>query len=564
MMSDKQARKLSLWLLSACIVWVLSALLIYPVYEIFSTSFYKNGEFSTSALMRLWNSKRVNDSVINTLRISLYTIITVNIVGIFQVAVIDFFKVRGATILKFAFMTPLIYSSVALVTGYNFIYSSTGIITKLLVDVFPDMNRHWFRGEYAVLFVHTFSMTTMHILFLRAAIKKIDFSVVQAARSLGMGVIPTFIKIVLPVLSPTLFAVTLLTLLSSLSSFAAPEILGGKDFHMVNSIILLLSQIGRADMAALLALLLGLVSLVLLVLMRRIEDKGTYYSISKTTERLQKVEIPSKIANITVHIIAYTLFIVYIAPVALVIIFSFAPSESILTETFPTRFTLENYKTVLSGGHAFKPFLNSVNLSSISTLAGLIFAVICTNLIHKYKNVFAKGLEYILYLPWFMPSTMIAIGFIVAYDAPKALIFGNVLVGSYWILPIAMTISGLPFMVRMLGAGLRSMDPNLDDAAKSLGASPLYSFFKVTLPLMAPVIILVGALSFKSSLSDYNLSVMLYNVDNLPLGIALMNATTAVGDEQTAISLVYIVLMMIIASIITFLANHYGMDKNKH
>ncbi|MPW35819.1 iron ABC transporter permease [Vibrio sp. B1Z05] len=549
-------------ILSVTIAWVTYVLFLYPIWEIVKISFIKNGEFSLSSVERAFGSRRVIESISNTLRMSLYTVITVNIIGIFQVAVIDYFKVRGAWLLKLAFLTPLVYSSVALVTGYNFIYSSTGVITKISAFIFPFIDVNWFKGEYAVLFVHTFSMTTMHMLFMRAAIKKIDFSIIQAAQSLGMGPISTLVKVVLPVLKPTIFAVTLLVLLGAMSSFAAPVILGGRDFHMINSIILLMAQIGRTDIATLLSLILGITSLALLMLMRHSEQKGTYYSISKTRERLQKVTISNRVANITIHLTAYLLLVIYLAPVLLVVLFSFAPSANILTETIPSSFTLENYRNVLSGGQAFVPLWNSIKLGVYASIAAISFSVLCTYLMHKHNTWWSKVLEMVLYIPWFMPATMLAMGLIVSYDSPKLAMFNQVLVGSYWILPIAMAVSMIPFMVRMLGSAFMSMDPNLDDAAKSLGASTLYTIRRVTLPLLSPVIILVSALSFQGSLSDYNLAVMLYNVDNYPLGIALMQAASAMGPEQVATSMVYIVILMLICSVITGIANYYGLDKH--
>lgn len=70
-------------------------------------------------------------------------------------------------------------------TGYLFLYDSDGILTTWLYDMFPDMNRNWFSGFNAVLFTMTFACTSNHALFLRNAIRGIDYNTVEAARNMG-------------------------------------------------------------------------------------------------------------------------------------------------------------------------------------------------------------------------------------------------------------------------------------------------------------------------------------------------------------------------------------------
>ena len=51
-------------------------------------------------------------------------------------------------------MSTLIYSGVVLVTGYKFVYGSTGIVTKVLTNIFPGLDPNWFVGFGAVLFYY--------------------------------------------------------------------------------------------------------------------------------------------------------------------------------------------------------------------------------------------------------------------------------------------------------------------------------------------------------------------------------------------------------------------------
>ena len=121
----------------------------------------------------------------NSLKLAVCLVITVNVVGVSTVLLTEYFDIKGARILRLGYMTTLIYSGVALVTGYLFLYDSNGIITTLLVNAFPGVNPNWFSGFNAVLFTMTFACTSNHMLFLRNAIRGIDYNTVEAARNMG-------------------------------------------------------------------------------------------------------------------------------------------------------------------------------------------------------------------------------------------------------------------------------------------------------------------------------------------------------------------------------------------
>ena len=120
----------------------------------------------------------------------------------------------------------MIYSGVVLVSGYKFVYGEAGFMTKLLVQLFPSFNTAWFHGYWAVLFVMTFACTSNHFLFLSNAIRKIDYQTVEAARNMGASTWYILRRVVLPVLKPTIYALTILTFLTGLAATSAPLILG--------------------------------------------------------------------------------------------------------------------------------------------------------------------------------------------------------------------------------------------------------------------------------------------------------------------------------------------------
>lgn len=549
MSAKKLIQRVVYGLIFVVIGWFIFTFILYPVVAILKEVFFQGGRFNIEAIHKLVASKRTQGALKNTYVMAFFTIITVTAVGIFQILVTEYFAIKGSKLLDAAFHTPLIYGGISLVAGYNYIYSSNGFVTKLLVELFPRMNPKWFTGFVGVLFVHSFSMTIYHILFVKAAFKKVDYSTIEACQSLGGSKAAAFFKVALPVVKPALFSATVLLCLMALNSFAAPSLLGGRDFYMINSMILSLNSIGSKDLAALLSLLLGFTCILLMIFMKRLERRGNYVSVSKVPTKLRKTKIRNPILNILTHLGAYALFIVYVLPILAIVLFSFSDVQTIVDQTFPKRLTIHNYIHVFASREAIRPFLNSVKLSLLAVVMVLFICVVSSLAIHKVKSNITGILEITLLVPWILPATMLAIGMISSYSKESPLVFNAILLGGFWLLPIAYTVNAIPQAMRLIKASLYHVNSAHEEAARSLGASAFYTLVRVILPAMLPTIISVGAITFNGLMSEYAVSALLYSANNVPLGIVLRNPAMNPDPNAAASALVYIVVLMMISGI---------------
>ncbi len=547
--------KILSYLMYGIIIWFVVAFLIYPNLNILKMIFFRNGSFKLDSLKRLFSSARAVRSLKNSFILATTLLFTVNIIGIFLVLVVDYFDIKGAKILKLGYMTTLIYGGVVLASGYKFVYGANGIMTKILVSIFPNFNAGWFEGYGAVAFVMTFAITSNHVIFLSNAIRKIDYSTIEAAKNMGASQFYILRKVVLPVLKPTIYAITVLLYITGLGATSAPLIVGGKKFQTIGPMILTFSQtVSSRDLAAVLALILGIATLILLSFMIYFERKGNFMSVSKTKSVIVKQKINNPLIKIIVHLFAYLLFFIYIIPVIFVIIFSFTNSRSISSGAI-TGFTFQNYIDVFSSFDVLKPFVTSVFYSAGASILVVILTLGVSRILHKYKNIWALILEYMMLIPWVLPSTLIAIGLITAFDKKNILAFNNILTGTIWLLLIAYVIVKIPFSLRMLKATFFSIDNELEEAATSLGASPFYTFRKVIFPIILPSAMAILALNFNSLLADYDLTVFLYHPLLKTLGIVIRSSTDSTQNlkDSQAVALVYSVILMIIASVTLYL-----------
>ena len=554
------------WLIRIGLIWFLVTFIIYPNIDLVLSVFVKDGQFSLDAVNRVLKSPRAIQSIMNSFKLALSLIVTVNVVGLLCVLFTEYFDIKGAKILKLGYMTSLIYGGVVLATGYKFVYGPYGMITRILQNFLPNLDPNWFVGYGAVLFIMTFSGTANHTLFLTNTIRGVDYHTIEAARNMGAKPFTVFRKIVLPTLTPTLFALTIMIFLSGLSAVAAPMIVGGKQFQTINPMIITFAGMGNSrDLAALLAIVLGVATTILLSIMNKIEKGGNYISISKTKAPLKKQKITSKPWNIIAHIVAYALFVVFMLPLIFIVLYSFTDPVAIQTGNLSlANFTLENYHQFFTNSVAFSPFLVSFVYASLAAITATVLAVVFARVVRKHKARFDSLFEYGALLPWLLPNTLLAISLLFTFNQPQPLVFNFILVGTLVILLIGYIIVKIPFSYRMVRAILFSVDDEMEDAARSMGASSFYTMMKVIIPFILPVVLSVIALNFNSLLTDFDLSVFLYHPLAQPLGITIRSAgdETATSNAQ-ALVFVYTIVLMIISSTVLYFTQRRGKTTRK-
>ena len=489
------------------------------------------------AVIRFFFAGNMGKFVLNSLKLALALVLTVNIVGVSIVLLTEYFDIKGAKILRLGYMTTMIYSGVALVTGYLFLYDSDGIITAQLVKIFPEMNKSWFTGFNAVWFTMTFACTSNHALFLRNAIRGIDYNTVEAARNMGAKPMKVLWKVVFPTLVPTMFSLTVMTFITGLCAMSAPTLLG---YDSINPEIVRLAGSSTADesfpqaRAALLSVILAMFTIVLLTVLSSYERKGHYLSVSKTKAKLQKQKIANPIANILTHIYAYILFIIYMTPVVMIVIFSFQTYSAIRMKRINFGgWTMLNYigqrdyayltsrgdykirKGSISGLFSNDVTMSGIKLSFVlsalaAALACIIVVVACNYIFKNRKKISGVVLEYSLLFPWLLPTILICYSYRTFFNSESIFYVGGN--NLYYaenvrlLIVLAYTVVKLPFSLRMIKASFYAIDEELEDAAKNLGSSPFWTFLKVKLPIILPSVLAVFALNFNALFTEYDMS----------------------------------------------------------
>jgi iron(III) transport system permease protein len=244
-----------------------------------------------------------------------------------------------------------------------------------------------------------------------------------------------------------------------------------------------------------------------------------------------------------------------VLPVLTVVLISFAETARWTVQILPPAYTFANYASLFADPQFFDPIANSLQMATLATVLNVVFGVAAAVVIAK-GAVPGRGLiRTLAVLPFAIPGTVVALNLIVTFSEPSALSAGQVLVGSFWILPLAYFIRHIPLVVRATTAALDGFDDRLTEASADLGASTWTTFRRVVWPAILPGVAAGTLLTFVAALGEFVSSIMLYVYGNRPISVEIL-AQLRLYEFGTAAA--YSVLLMGLVGLSTFALRFAG------
>jgi spermidine/putrescine transport system permease protein len=228
------------------------------------------------------------------------------------------------------------------------------------------------------------------------------------------------------------------------------------------------------------------------------------------------------------------------APILILIIFSFNRSRYAIWEGF----TMNWYKTLFGDDLVLRSLKNSLIVGITATLVSTIIGTLAALGMQRFHFRAKQSVEGIFYLPVVVPEIVMAASLVIFFGFIRFTLGMTTVILAH----IAFCVSYVIIVVR---ARLEGFDRTLEEAAMDLGANELQTFFKVTLPLIAPGILSGALLAFTLSIDDYIITSFVSGVGSttLPLQIYSM-VKTRVTPEINAVStllLIPTILLVVIA-----------------
>lgn len=502
-----------------------------------------------------WRSANVR-ALVNSIGISLGTVLGGGLLGTSLAYFFYRFEFPLRKTLMAVAALPLALPPLVGVLAFLFLYGESGILPRGLKMLFGlDEVPFAFEGLWAVLFVHIYTMYVYFYLFVTAALRGIDGSLLEASAGLGANAWTTLRRVILPLLRPALISAALLVFMISMASFTAPLLFAGNENFMTLQIYNYKMN-GDMSLSASVSTLLTFICLVFLVMIEWSNRKSTGNSAIKGTGAAS-IPVTNGFARISLIAGAVFLLIFLLLPIATVVLISFAEEGSWTYQLLPERYTFLNYTALFADPDILQPILNSLKMALLATLGNVIFGVAAALLVAKGKMKLPgrELVRMLAILPFAIPGTVIAVNMIITFNETTPLAFGQILVGSFWILPLAYFVRHIPFVVRSTLAALESYDDRLSEASADLGAGFAMTFRKVMLPLISGSIMAGTLLTFVTALGEFVSSIVLYIYNNRPISVEILSQLRLYEFGSAA---AYSVFLMILIGLATLLVRRLG------
>lgn len=235
-------------------------------------------------------------------------------------------------------------------------------------------------------------------------------------------------------------------------------------------------------------------------------------------------------------IIIGIVFLFLYLPIIVLIVFSFNDTKlNILFEGF----TLDWYQKLPTNTTLLNAFGNTLFVAVTSTIISTIIGTISAIGLHKFDFKGKAFINEILYIPIVIPEIVLGISLLSIYTLI------NLSLGIFTLILAHITFS-IPYVIVSVKSTLQGMNPQLEEASSDLGASNIYTFFRVILPSIAPGILSGAMLAFTLSMDDVVISYFTTGPESttLPLYIYSMIKSGIMPDVNALFSIMIVITMI--------------------
>jgi len=239
-----------------------------------------------------------------------------------------------------------------------------------------------------------------------------------------------------------------------------------------------------------------------------------------------------------VKLLSVAVYVFLLAPLVVVVLASFNSADFL---SFPPRgFSLRWYRALWESEVWGDSFRLSLLLTAVVTPLALIIGTLAAYALVRYSFPGKGAIATLVMAPLVMPQIVLGIA-LLNYMS------GLGLVGSLTGLTLGHLVVTLPFTVRLVSISVHNLDPALERAAENLGATPLQTFWRVTLPLLRPGIVAGAIFAAIISFGELAVTLLIAGARTTTLPLRIFNYTEYNFDPTiNAVSTIFVVLALVL------------------
>lgn len=394
-----------------------------------------------------------------------------------------------------------------------------------------------------LIFLGTIGFSGFIYLLIAPAFRAVDSSLEDSARMAGASTLTVLRRITAPLLLPAILGAWSLAFVRSVESFEVEQLLGTQAgiyvfttqiFHYIRGETL--PQFGPAIA---MSTVLIVMTAFIVVLQLRVLGRRSFVTVSG---RGYQAKV-TRMGNWRWVLFAFfvVLFSIKLAlPLAVLVLGSFQRNAGFFgVDTFTLR-----HWAFLGTPVVWSSLKNTILVGLVSATVGVLIVTLISYIVVKTKYSVRTSLEFFSWVPYTVPSFVLSIGFLWAVLNGIPL-FSN-LYQTLWVIMIVFVIRGLPIGTRIMNGTIIQLSNELEEAGRIAGASWVYTFRRVVLPLLRPALAIGWLIFMITVIRDVSTVVLLYGAKSRTLAITYFEFQGAGEYEKAAaIGLLMTVLGMV-------------------
>jgi iron(III) transport system permease protein len=403
------------------------------------------------------------------------------------------------------------------------------------------LNIHSMLGAIFVVGIYSFQYV---FLMVSSALEFISSELEDAATILGAGPFKTTFKVTLPLVMPSIISGFILAFLEAIALFGSPTvILIPARVSIVTTEIWQQFQFpANVELASAFALCLVVMTIGLLWVQRRLLARKGYTTLTGKAGRKRLINLGPVWNGI---------FLAFCTAVATLSLFLpvYVLGRTALSKSWgqplnAANLTLQWFEDVL-----FKqPFTatairNTLVYGAAAATFAMLVGIVVAYLVNRRLVRFHQLLGFLPMIPLAIPGIVIAVAIFSAYSRPPLVLYGTAMM-----LIVAFTTRFLPIAFSNSGNIFKSINPELELAARNLGATQIETVQKVTVPLVKRGLISGWILVFILSIRELSCAILLYTNSTQVISTALFQLVTEGSYERVA-ALGIVMLVIVFATI---------------
>lgn len=229
------------------------------------------------------------------------------------------------------------------------------------------------------------------------------------------------------------------------------------------------------------------------------------------------------------------LVVFFYAPILYMIIFSFNEGKSL---TAFTGFSLRWYRHMLESRDMMEALYTTFSVALLATAISTVVGTVTAIGLSKSKKIVREVMDQVNNLPMMNPEIVTAIGFMLLFITFR-------IHKGYATMLLAHIAFCIPYVMLSVMPKVRSLDPNLANAAMDLGATPFQALTKVIVPQITPGIVSGALIAFTMSVDDFIISYFVTGQGVKNLSIMVYTMSKRVNPSINAISTLVVVIITV-------------------